>query len=133
MDDLENRMRRLVRARVARGRRDAVARAAGHGNGTWVTNWLTGVQQHVSIDELAAMLRELQVDLGRALASPTEVDDALDWAVFGLMGQLKSREKKELAVKLVHSLTGGTPDALQSILREAARPHRVNRKARGTP
>lgn len=131
MDDLlENKLRRIVKARLERGRRTAVAKAAGHANGTWVTNWITRVQKHATLDELAAMLRELRVDIGRALASPDATDD-LDWEVFGVMGRLETEAEKRLALRLIRSVSEAQ-HVPQSTPQTAPRPARAGRKGRGT-
>lgn len=102
-ETLEDRVRRIVRVRLARGQRDALAQAAGHQKGTWVTNWLTRRQRHATIDEMDAMLRQLGISLARVIAV-SDVDDAIDWEVFGLMGRLSDPQKKRDARDLVAGL-----------------------------
>lgn len=99
---LEDRFRRAVRARMARGRRDAVAQAADHADGSWVTNWLAGKQKHASLDEIAAMARELKIPLDRLLTR-SDADADADWAVYGAMA-LVPRELKDVALGLIVGL-----------------------------
>lgn len=125
---LEDRIRRIVRLRATRGRRVAVAQAAGHRDGSWVTNWLDGRQKHATIDEIAAMLTELGVDLAKAVATP-DVNDDLDWEALAVMGQVPT-ERKALALRMLRSLLGRGAEPL-SIPQADPRPHRATRKEPG--
>lgn len=130
-DTVETHLRKLVRHRMKRGQRDAIARAAGHQNGTWVTNWLKGVQKHATVDELCAMLRELHVDIGRVLTSLTAESQraAEDWEVFERLGQIPE-EHRPAALHLIVSVVDRFA-APRSTQQPTPRPNQVARKAPG--
>ena len=90
---LENRLRELVRDRLVRGEAPACARAAGHDHASWLSKWLSG-NVGASIDEIAAVLSYVGLDLGRTI---TSADAArLDWQLLGVAGRLNDAQKKIL-------------------------------------
>lgn len=72
---LEDRARRIVKARLKRGEREMVAQAAGDHLGPWLSGWLAG-RQDATLDEIARMAKALRLSLPRLLGASVD-DDAL--------------------------------------------------------
>lgn len=127
---LENLFRRAVKAKMKRGQQTAVAQAAGHRDGSWVSNWLSGAQRYASFDEIVAMARQLQIPLAKLLETPDGAE--IDWEVFGLMGRVKSAERKRICRDLVAGLVDDDVARIESATNAAAPPSRrqVVRKSR---
>lgn len=122
-ESLENLVRRIVRLRMKRGQRDAVAKAAGHPDGSWVSNWLSGAQRHVSVDEMAAMLKALGVSLAKVLTIPDATAD-LDWEVFGLMARVADKQ-------LARDLVAGVADGSMTVVAKAQSASPARRRRAG--
>lgn len=113
---------------MQRGQRERVAAAAGH-LGPWLSGWLRH-RQDATIDEMAAMLKELGLSLSKVIAAPDAAD--LDWEVFALMGRLTDEQKRQDARDLVAGLAD---DAVTIVARapsvpEAPRPRRTAERSR---
>lgn len=114
---------------MPRGKRDSVAAAAGHDDGSWVSNWLAGRQKHATIDELAAMLRVLHVDLGRVLTLQTTGIADEDWEIFGGLGRIQEAARPT-AIQLILAVIEKYAEP-QSVQQQTPRPNRRVRTERG--
>jgi hypothetical protein len=63
---LENRVRRIIAARLRRGDKGACAAAAGH-QAPWITKWLKG-DLHATVDEMQSIAAFVGLSLSRLLA-----------------------------------------------------------------
>lgn len=126
---LENRVRKVVAARLQRGERAACAAAADH-QAPWITKWLKG-DLSATLDELAAMAAYCKVSLSNVIAARDAAD--VDWEVFGMLGAMTPDQKA-----LARDLTAGLLDESVTIVAQrpnapsAPRPLRTSRKARRT-
>lgn len=101
--NLENKVRRVVGARLRRGDRGACALAVGH-QAPWITKWLKA-DLHATVDEMDLMARYVGLSLAKIISAPDAAE--IDWEVFAMMARV---EDKQLARDLIagiadHSVT----------------------------